>query len=562
MKRKVIICLCAVMLIFTGCGKKTDDVVVTPEENKVEAESAANESGDKQNNSDTDVINSNNGNEANDTAEKMVYDDSLIGELISAKDTFKDEYDYVYEYSYQVPQILSENNGALQLNETIKSQIGTIVDSCFADMKEKSCPMVFDVHYETYWTDSLLSLLIIVRGECDYDDYYVYNYDFADDKLLTKEDLIEKAGMSVEEFIENAKASAVAKFDENNEYVWSGDYDDDESTLSMYYQYMMEFRSSSLHRVENMDENPVFMDQGNLKMLATLETPAGSGIYHAVCDVSKYEDKGITKSVSSDFVHADLSNNEITISFEDTADARDYISDLSDELIKGMKVKGLHSHYKDIFMGIMGQDFYPFLFLITEGDAVEMVNIMDCARAGYFCAIPVPGKYKADTFEEKVIEDEYSSYVSVTAVNSFGKERDFSTCLFYARSAMSTKYTYDYTWNSNIFTYTHNGKNEEKEYSFSFSQSETMYPYLVLDSITDGDMYERVEGTMSFIGVSDDGYLYDCYLHTEDFGKNISCFFLFNFGTPYYETLPAQEIGSTYIFQDSDEWMYLSQAFG
>ena len=64
----------------------------------------------------------------------------------------------------------------------------------------------------------------------------------------------------------------------------------------------------------------------------------------------------------------------MTVSFEKTADSAWYAENFRFDYETIYPVEGLYSDYTDVFVGSVGQGYFPYIFLLTSEGTVEYVN--------------------------------------------------------------------------------------------------------------------------------------------------------------------------------------------
>ena len=155
--------------------------------------------------------------------------------------------------------------------------------------------------------------------------------------------------------------------------------------------------------------------------------------------------EGAGREYEYEYVKATLKDNALTITIL-SGDAADRCPGAANGLCfdQPYPVSGLTGSYTDLFVGTMGNDVSPFVFLLTEQGAVECVPVGEALiewAYGPGGVDPVfaslgelPGVSDVISFYEDTVSDEGGGYVTVFAVTAAGEEIDLSFPYDYARS--------------------------------------------------------------------------------------------------------------------------------
>lgn len=169
----------------------------------------------------------------------------------------------------------------------------------------------------------------------------------------------------------------------------------------------------------------VEIDRAHLKqegetVLYRAALPQDGNLVDTWLELDLSEPSGPSKTVSERYVTAELENNRVFLTFEDSEEALYYLCgfaedpDYSDEYGRAFpmpgdelpvgaahryEVEGLFSNYTDILLADLGDwdmEYCPCLFLTTEDGGLEYVDVVRCFRHGFFCAMPIPGLFDTD----------------------------------------------------------------------------------------------------------------------------------------------------------------------
>ncbi len=316
---------------------------------------------------------------------EVVYDNSLIEEYITKKGAYdKGE----YEYLYQVPRLKSDSEDAKKINAIIDKDIRKDIDDVSSESEYLSVKY-YNINWKSYWNGSVVSLVInkkMIGGEVE--DYLVFNYDFKTGKQLSKEDVLKKAGITKEEFIQKAKAQVARDFDARREY-----QTDDESVAN-YYTRQLPTRALEVSEVNlESDGILIYLKDKNINMISkaySIEMPMGINEVHTVQTNSdfKYFHNGITDK----YLKVVLEKNRVFVTFLDEKYVNSHFRDKNTfvEVGKDYEVQGTYSNYKNINLVFDRYDYYPYVVLTTDKGTLELINVTG-ARYGALSSVPVPG---------------------------------------------------------------------------------------------------------------------------------------------------------------------------
>ena len=308
------------------------------------------------------------------------YDDSLISELYSEEGEYTDAENNTLAYSYHVPRIVSETAVAAALNDEIADQFGALVQEQKNMMASRVSLTCISVTWTSYWNDSLLCL--VVRAEMDGDTSMTetYSYDFFGGKRLMSEDLLARCELSTQDFITAARRTAANYFDEMYRDALSGSMGSADFIASY-----AERRAWTLSDENINAEMRLYLDGGALHMIVPVGSFAGAESYDADLALDLSARETVEKTAQDSFVKAALSGGNLTVSFEKTADSAWYAENFRFDYETIYPVEGMYSDYTDVFVGSVGQGYFPYIFLLTSEGTVEYVNLLEGLTAGFLC---------------------------------------------------------------------------------------------------------------------------------------------------------------------------------
>lgn len=127
----------------------------------------------------------------------------------------------------------------------------------------------------------------------------------------------------------------------------------------------------------------LYLDGGALHMIVPIGSFAGAESYDADLALDLSARETVEKTAQDSFVKAALSGGNLTVSFEKTADSAWYAENFRFDYETIYPVEGLYSDYTDVFVGSVGQGYFPYIFLLTSEGTVEYVNLLEGLTAGF-----------------------------------------------------------------------------------------------------------------------------------------------------------------------------------
>ena len=140
---------------------------------------------------------------------------SLLGELSFDQGTYTDDAGDSYTWSYGLPCVLADTEGANAINRAISDGFGNDVRESMNAMERGDSIGVLSVgYYGVVWED-VLSIVLLKHLYFDWTDYAVYNYEVSTGRQLTTPLLLEKMDISEDQFLERCRTSFRDHFLEN-----------------------------------------------------------------------------------------------------------------------------------------------------------------------------------------------------------------------------------------------------------------------------------------------------------------------------------------------------------
>ena len=193
-----------------------------------------------------------------------------IWELYSEDFDYTDSVGNTGHYTYRVPQLEADTEGAVSINRGIEREYGPFVEealACRDDGDSISCAYIV---WETYQYGDILSLVMTCAWDNDMNQYSVYLYDTANGTRLTTAALLAQMGVDETAFLNAVRQAAAERFDGNYAGI-TGDFDD----------FLAERRAWTLSDDNiNIDVMVAYPDEnGQLHVVLPIGSIAGADAY-------------------------------------------------------------------------------------------------------------------------------------------------------------------------------------------------------------------------------------------------------------------------------------------
>ena len=311
-------------------------------------------------------------------------DDSRISTLYDERFTYTDPYGIEDTYFYQVPQIDDDTEGAKNINEMIGYRFGYLVERALDARARNDFIDTSYIIWVSNWDGPLLSLQITSSDAMYNHDVGSYHYNFDTGQELSNPEMLAHLGYTDDAKVMHALERAVAQhFDTYYGYI-----DPDQTAML----YMM--RAQSLSNLDGLYSYYSLYPKYSHGFVATVPmyTPAGSGMYWT--DVQVDPDK---RQGSGQILHGQDEWFTCDVSADGAVTVRaltDYVTPDGAMTYQTMKewyelgdktefaVSGCYSDYIKMLMTSIGQDYAPYVFLLTENGNVEYIDVISGAQCG------------------------------------------------------------------------------------------------------------------------------------------------------------------------------------
>ena len=312
------------------------------------------------------------------------FDDSRISTLYDVEFSYTDPNGNKDTYFYEVPQIDDDTEGARNINEMIGYRFGYLVERALDARSRNDFIDTSYIIWVSNWDGPLLSLQITSSDAMYNHDVGSYHYNFATGQELSNPEMLAHLGYTDDAKVMHALERAVAQhFDTYYGYI-----DPDQSAML----YMM--RAQSLSNLDGLYSYYSLYPKYSHGFVATVPmyTPAGSGMYWT--DVQVDPDK---RQGSGQILHGQDEWFTCDVSADGAVTVRaltDYVTPDGAMTYQTMKewyelgdktefaVSGCYGDYIKMLMTSIGQDYAPYVFLLTENGNVEYIDVISGAQCG------------------------------------------------------------------------------------------------------------------------------------------------------------------------------------
>ena len=201
------------------------------------------------------------------------YEAPQITELYNEDFDYTDGVGNSSHYTYRVPQIEADTQGAEAINRAISDEYTPIVNGVLEDVSDKVSLSCFYVAWESYQYENILSLVVSCGWDADVNEYNVYLYDIASGQQLTTAGLLKALDVDETVFLEAVRRAAAAKFDTQYGAIAGGDTD----------EFLTERRDWTLSDENiNMSVRTYADGDGKLHVVLPIGSIAGADSYEQV----------------------------------------------------------------------------------------------------------------------------------------------------------------------------------------------------------------------------------------------------------------------------------------
>ena len=450
---------------------------------------------------------------------KKVYDDSLITEVYDEEDSFTDEYGTEYSYICHVPQLEADTPEAKAINWEIMESFGNDVQTTLdaAESGETPNSQYMEVTWQSYWNDSLLSLSIRVLGwTSDLIDYAVYHYDFETGQRPDNLELLDRFHVDEGDFIAALRRGAARQFDSHYAPWGTGGLSPEDENYGGIAIDLAALRAWTVAEENFSLDLAMFCPNGDGTFTAfqpVASIAGGNGWYYEPVLVEPgpgdWADGG--PQAEDAFVSAWLTDDGVSVSFtksqsRDFPDSETYRRAYGFAYDTEYPVAGCYGDYQDIFVSASGQDFCPYVFLLTTEGTVEYIDIFGGLWHGCLCSGgPLYGLHDIARFENGEREGGYEEgYQTVYAVDQNGDRYDLAGRITPMANAMPFPVTGD--WYAEVRHGVDGGGSYTSSFFLSFSKNGFMSIENFMEDME--DLSIDYGGYCTYLGMTEQGMIY------------------------------------------------------
>ncbi len=197
---------------------------------------------------------------------------SLLGSGGYEVGDYTDELGNEYHYSYDMPVLLADTEGARAINEAIDARFGVMFRNEKENVEKKLSIGIESIGYRGVVWEDILSLVVIAHGNADdWTEYGVYNYDCTEGLWLTTSMVLERMDISEESFLQNCRSYFESSFMEK----YSGL--SEEERAQMGYDEMLEKQISDEY--VNLDL-AIYPEDGDVVVVSPILSMAGPEFFY------------------------------------------------------------------------------------------------------------------------------------------------------------------------------------------------------------------------------------------------------------------------------------------
>lgn len=460
------------------------------------------------------------------------YDDSLIAEAVSLDTGFPNEYGDTCRVSVHLPQLLSD--GAKALNQRILDIWGDLAEKTPEDFAGEK--LAVTVGWESHWSGSLLSLVIMEERPDTSAAYWVFHYDFAQEQERSAGELLNRLNIPEDTLRSALCRAAASDFDK----IFADGRASAPEELALCRAKTLAMASDAAQELQFYPN-----EDGSLTAYLDVCTPIGAG--WSVWEVNvpltrkaaplRAEDRGVAATLRVD--------GTVEIVFEKGSVSESLLETHGFECGKSYPIDGCYGKYQKLFVGSVGADGDPCLFLLTDTNTVEFIRLLDGFRFGKLVnhgplyGVGVPEGLHADP--PKVVD--FEAGAGARAATVFAVMDDGSRCdLAEAVNAGGTLCPYDLSGSWEAAVTQPDGV--VTEYSMQIRPDGSLPELTLTETVPDAGVSVSYTGDLAYMGMDGTGMLYGCTVTGPDGNDVVGTLSLL----PQGDTMTAVSVGGDRLF--------------
>ncbi len=555
--KKILVLLIALLLtiMISGCSINT-----TSEDDEADKNSSKIEKADKNQEEEQDEEEQDEEKQEEQEEQEETDYTKLVEAYVSESGVTKDSVGDV-QYNFTLPKILDKSEDADKINSIIENRYGEEIKK-IVESSDNSEVKYYDIDWKSYWSSNIVSIVISAKlNAAQEEERLVFTYNFETKQILENDDILKYVGLEEDEFISLAKNEMIKKYD-SSVIVRGYDYEE----LVLMYTLYLPLRSYIVSSF-NADDMYLYLEDDSLKMIAESYSPEIPGAYY--CEYSIEADKNKKypkKEISDDFIRVRLEENKVFIALDSALKSEGYLTGLTEsDANKEHEVEGLYGAYKDIKIGVIGQDYNPMLVLTKEDNSLEMVNVFDCARSKKFVSMPLFGLYDIKEVYGDIVEFGEGGYTSIIAKDASSNSYDLSDWLFASAFSFSSDFVssdpntpYVTVKSDDITHSTQSGGEYTSTYELKIAEIEIV----VNDILTEvGISTNSLLQNLNCLGMNDEGICYNYTMfETIDDGTEViknGCMVV-KYCSALLDAIEVKVLHGTELFDSPNKWIKFS----
>lgn len=212
-----------------------------------------------------------------DTAELPEDLHKLVVEDFSAQDRYTDDCGNVMDYSYSIPRLDANTQGARAINAEIGKQTEELRQWAEEHEDGGYSISVYSLSYEVYVWQDVVSVVMKKSYYYDYTEYFVYCYDCTAKRRLDTPALLEKLGISQERFLEACRTTFREMYENNTAAM-------PEEERAQYEKEFPEMLPES-EKFVNLELQAYPGEDGTLMTVAPITSWVGAAFYYHLIPV-------------------------------------------------------------------------------------------------------------------------------------------------------------------------------------------------------------------------------------------------------------------------------------
>lgn len=305
----------------------------------------------------------------------------IVKEIYAEDGNYTDSLDNSWTYSYHVPSLPADTEGAKAINEAIDAKFGQSVQESLAAMEDGLSLGCVTTTWKSYRWGDVLSIVVQAEADWEFTDYGVYLYNVATGQQMTTTALLDALGVEQETFLTALRQAAASAFDSQR--------------IADNAQNSTDFLPERSWTLGSGNITPDVMayakEDGTLRVVLPIGTPAGAGWYYQII-TPEWASGGEAAFTAGDYTLTQQAGAEtMTLTGADGATYTVY---------------GAWSTYTDaayvaepVTEDSEDEAAREWLVLLTDGAQVEYIDLTNGFTGGTLCATPLAGVGEATSLE-------------------------------------------------------------------------------------------------------------------------------------------------------------------